>query len=437
LRWSEGRALLSKDCRELFGSTALLLLLLVAGPLTGVAFIAAVRAYAEASGGGALASALSPLDGMLVPAFGAYDLLITFLVPFVAIRLVAAEKSSGALQLLLQTPARLPAQLASKLIALLAGWLACLLPAAAALLLWRSWGGHLAFPETANLLLGHTLRYLVTCSIAIAAASILNGAASAAIVVLSFTIGTWALDFFAAGRGGWPAAVARYTPSAILRQFERGLLGLDVVIASIIVTIALLSIAAIWTAAARPPLLKAAAAAAALILAIAAIAATQHAGSADLSEDRRNSFSSADERLLRSIEKTVTIRIFLAAEDPRANDYERNVLTKMRRSLRDLRIEYPYAGRTAMFDNDDRYGTIVYRIGAKEAVSRSATEEIVLDEMETLAGLTPPRRGQSDYPGYPLNASPRGAATLFYVVWPLLVIVFFVIARRPYSRRTG
>ena len=419
---------MAKDCRELFGSTSFALLLLAAGPLTGMSFIAAVHAYAEASGGLALAAALSPLDGMLVPTFGAYDLLITFLAPFVAIHLVATEKSSGALALLLQSPLRLRTQIASKMIALLAGWLICLLPAAAALVLWRAYGGHLFLPETAALLLGHTLRYLLTCSLAIAAAAIWNSAASAAIAVLSFTIGTWALDFFATGRGGWLAAAAGYTPQAMLRQFERGLLHFGVVAASLLLSTALLAAAAVFLdLRRRTRVLRAAVAV--IVIALAATAVTRSAGSVDLSEDRRSSFSPADERLLRSIDAPVTIRLHLAAEDPRANDYERNVLTKLRRTLKDLRVEYPYAGRSALFENDERYGTIVYRVRGKETVSRSTTEEIVLDELEPLAGLTPPERGESPYPGYPLNASPRGAATLFYVVWPLLVAAA-VIARR-------
>ena len=440
MRSSELRALLSKECRELFGSTAFALLLLAIGPLIGMSFIAAVHAYAEASGGGqapaALASALSPLDGILVPTFGAFDLLITFLVPFVAIRTIAAEKSTNAIALLLQTPARLASQLAAKVVALFAGWVVCLIPAIAALFLWQSWSGHLSAPETANLLLGHTLRYVVTCAIAIAAAAIFDGAASAAIAVLAFTIGTWALDFFAAGRGGWVASAARYTPSAILRQFERGLLDYDALIAAAVVMVALLAIAAAFldmrirlrTRAFR---VGVATAAAILLLTVA-----RTGGSADVSEDRRNSFSAADEKLLRSIRKPVTIRVHLAAEDPRANDYERNVLAKLRRTLPALRIEYPYAGRSALFENDDRYGTIFYRVGEKEIASRSTTEEIVLDELETLAGLTPPQRGESAYEGHPLNASPRGAATLFYGVWPSIVIAALVIARRPYSRRT-
>jgi hypothetical protein len=416
----------------LFGSTAFVLLLLVAGPLTGMSFVAAVRAYAEASGGGggvaALASALSPLDGMIVPTFGAYDLLITFLVPFVAIRLVSEEKSSGALALLLQTPVRLRAQLVSKLIALLFGWCVCLLPAIAALVMWKSYGGHLAFAETANLIVGHTLRFVVTCGLAIAAASLLNGAASAAIAVLSITIGTWALDFFAAGRGGSIAAIAQFTPSAMLRQFERGLLGVHVVLASIVTAALLFVLAAIFLdlrLAARAKAMRVVVAIAAAVVAFAAIRSDR---SADLAEDRRNSFSSADERLLRSIEAPLTIRMYLASEDPRAGDYERNVLTKLKRTMRDVRVAYPYAGRTALFENDDRYGTFVYLLGGKELVSRSTTEEIVLDELETLAGLKPPTRDAPAYPGYPLKASPHhpsssGAAMLFHVVWPLLVLI--------------
>lgn len=420
----------SNDLRELFGSTSFALLLLVAGPLTGMSFIAAVRAYAEASGGLALASALSPLDGILVPALGAYDLLITFLVPFVAIHLVAAEKSSGALVLLLQSPLRLRTQLASKLAALLLGWAACLVPGFAALVLWRTYGGHLFLPETANLLLGHTLRYIVTCSIAIAAAALFHGAASAAIAVLSFTIGTWALDFFAAGRGGWIAAAAQYTPSAMLRRFERGLLGFDAVAASLIASLLLLFVAAAFLDLRASARARAVRVAVAVVLAGMSFALIPRDRSVDVSEDRRNSFSAADERLLRGIAAPVTVRVYLAAEDPRANDYERNVLTKLRRTVRDLSVEYPYAGRSALFENDDRYGTIVYRVGGKEAVSRSATEEIVLDELETLAGLTPPQRGEGAYPGYPLNAPPRGAAALLYVVWPLVVLAGALRDRR-------
>src|SRR5882757_2180911 len=150
--------LLRKDIRDLLASRAFWLLLLMIGPLVGHGFITAVDTYAEASGiaGGpaALAQGLSPLDGILVPAFGAYDLAVTFLFPFVAIRLVAVEKASGAWKLLLQSPASAGTMLLAKGLMLLAAWLIAWIPGLCALVLWRLYGGTLYLPEVLNLLLG-------------------------------------------------------------------------------------------------------------------------------------------------------------------------------------------------------------------------------------------------------------------------------------------
>jgi ABC-2 type transport system permease protein len=204
--------LFSKEWRELTVSRAYWLLLLAVGPLVGHSFINAVNLYAEASGVGgrpaALPQGLTPLDGMLAPTFGAYDLAVTLLFPFVAIRLIAAEKESGALKLGLQLPFGVGEMVAAKLLALAAGWLVAWLPGLIAIAMWRAYGGHLYAPETLNLLLGHWLRMLLSAGVAIAAAALAESAASAAIVTLGFTIGTWALDFISAGRGGWPATVA-------------------------------------------------------------------------------------------------------------------------------------------------------------------------------------------------------------------------------------
>src|SRR5436190_5928833 len=117
-RFLRGRELVRKDVAELFAGRAFWLLLLFVGLLTGQSFISAVDLYAEASGIGggpaALAQGLSPLDGILVPTFGAYDLAVTLLFPFVAIRTISAEKENGALRLMLQAPVSLGAILAAK-----------------------------------------------------------------------------------------------------------------------------------------------------------------------------------------------------------------------------------------------------------------------------------------------------------------------------------
>lgn len=227
MRSPEFAWLLRKEGRELLASRAYWLPLLMIGPLAGHSFITAVNTYAEMSGIGggpaALAQGLSPLDGLLVPTFGAYDIAVTLLFPFVAIRLVSSEKDSGALKLMLQAPAGLIPQLAAKAVILVAGWILAWAPALAAVVLWRTYyGGWLYAPEFLNLLLGHLLRVMLASGVAVAAASVANSAATAAIATLGFTAGTWALDFIAAGRRGFLQDLAALTPATALRSFEQG-----------------------------------------------------------------------------------------------------------------------------------------------------------------------------------------------------------------------
>jgi hypothetical protein len=65
-----------------------------------------VRTYAEVSGlngtAGGVGEALAPLVGVWAPTFSACELVAVFLLPFVAIRLVAGDRQSGALKLELQ-----------------------------------------------------------------------------------------------------------------------------------------------------------------------------------------------------------------------------------------------------------------------------------------------------------------------------------------------
>jgi ABC-2 type transport system permease protein len=441
LRSRELRVVLRKDLGELFASRAFWLLLLIIGLLAGQGFISAVELYAEASGidGGApaLAQGLSPLDGILSPTLGAYDLAVMLLFPFIAIRLVAAEKSSQALKLVLQWPVSLRMQLASKLVALVVAWLLSLVAFGLALVLWTSYGGHLDAGETLNLLAGYTLRFLLTMSLAMAAAAAMPGAANAAVVVLAFTIGTWALDFLAMGRGGALQTLASYTPAAALRTFERGLLRADVVAVLLLLTLALLVLTAIWLHPATPPRRAITRTLATLMVALAlCAAASQLRASADLSEDRRNSFADADVRALSRIDAPLTITLHLAAEDPRMNDFEREVLVKLRRAMR-VDVRYPYAGRSGLFDNDPRYGTIDYRLGGRAAVSRSTTPEIVLETIYGLARVPMPPRVESSYAGHPLAKHPRGAAVVFYALWPLTVLLAWRLRSARRSRRTG
>lgn len=151
-----------------------------------------------------------------------------------------------------------------------------------------------------------------------------------------------------------------------------------------------------------------------------------------MSENRRNSFSAADEALLRRIDQPLKITIFLAPEDPRLTDFEQNVLKKLRRSLGKLDVEYGATSRSGLFENaEDRYGEIWYELGVQKAVEPSTIEEVVLDQIYKLAqGSSPERAIEEGFPGYPLAAQPKYATAFFYFIWPLLVIASWWIFRR-------
>ena len=407
------------------------------GPLVGHGFITAVGFYAEASGSGggpaALAQGLTPLDGILSPTFGAYDLAATFLFPFVAIRMIAAEKQSGGLKLWLQLPGRLATKVGAKVLVLLGGWIVTLAPGLLAIVLWKSYGGHLYAPETLNLVLGHFLRAMLSAGIAFAAAALAENAASAAIVTLGFTVGTWALDFIAAGRGGFLEQLSAYTPTATLRFFEHGLFRLNIFVAMLAISVAGFALATIWLHTGRTWRFRfLGTLTLALALAVVMLGANSVRASWDASENRRNSFSRADEAVLNQIQQPLRLTVFLSPEDPRLTDFEQNVLRKLRRVLPKLEVDYSSTSRTGLFEKtEDHYGEIWYEMGGQKIMERSTIEEVVLEQIYKLAAISPPARPEENpTSGYPLAVRPRAAAWLFYGVWPLMMIVLWWIKNR-------
>src|SRR5215831_11355238 len=151
--------LLAKEVVELLSGRALWTMLLILCPLVGFSFFQAVALYGEASAAASdkpqLATSLSPLDGILVPTFGAFYVTATLLFPFVAICALGHEKETGSLKLLVQLPYQIPTLIAAKLTAISFAWLIAVTPVVSALPLWLSFGGHIDPLETSNLLLGH------------------------------------------------------------------------------------------------------------------------------------------------------------------------------------------------------------------------------------------------------------------------------------------
>ena len=422
-------SLLEKEWLELVSARAFWVLLVAMGPLVGVSFISAAHTYAEVSGlngtAAGVGEALSPLIGVWAPTFSACELAAVFLLPFVAIRMVAGDRQSGALRLELQQAMSPLTRIAAKALILLAGWgLAMLIPLSA-VLLWKLNGGTVYLPEIAATVAGHVLNAGLAIALAAAMASLTEHPSTAAILTLTFTTGTWIVDFFAAVRGGWWERAAAYTPTAMVAEFQHGLVRLDAVLATLALIVTGLGVAAIWmrlgVTVGRRVWESAAMCAmgAALVM-----ACTLSSASRDLSENRGNSFSRADEQALRAIQTQLRIEVHLAQEDPRRADLEHHALQKLRRVMPRVEIQYVAASSIGLFEqNTARYGEIWYELGGRKEMSRVTTEEGVLETIYTVAGVTPGAENREEvFRGHPMATEPRYSGFIFYLLWPALLV---------------
>jgi hypothetical protein len=429
--------LIEKEWRELVASRSWWVLLVVSGPLVGVSFVSAVRTYAELSGYGGstegVGEAFSPLVGIWAPTFSACELAAAFLLPFVAIRVMAGDRQSGALKLELQHPIPAIWRVGTKALVLLAGWIIASVPALAAIALWRSYGGSVYAPEVAGVLTGHLLNACLTIAIASAAASFTDHPSTAAIVTLSITVGTWIVNFIAAIQGGVWERIAGYTPTAVVAEFQHGLVRLDVLGIVLTVVAAGLAVAAIWMHLGTAVLTRIRESIIVAALGAAVIVACSFlTPSWDLSESRMNSLPRADEALLRTIRQPLRIEAHLATEDPRRADLERKVLAKLRRVMTRMQVQYVASTSTGLFEQSSaHYGEVWYQLdGGRPLMSRRTTVDGVLDAIYGLAGLEAPADTGDIFTGHPLAVPPKRAAAVFYGIWPATLLAAGLLHRR-------
>jgi ABC-2 type transport system permease protein len=430
--------LLGNELREIASGRALWTMLLILCPLLGYSFFQAVSLYGEASAAAAespvLGSGLSPLDGVLVPTFGGLYLAATLLFPFVAIRTLGREKESGALALLVQLPYRVPGLIVAKMTAIFAAWLAAVLCAASALVVWLAMGGHLYLPETLDLVSGHVLYGLLVGAIALFSASISDSAATAAIITLAFTIGSWVLDFALAGQSGVLGWISGLSLTQTLRPFEQGLLSEGLVLGAFAAICGFAALAAVWLHPGVRVGTKMVRSAVCLTVAAAVIGlSTQTRRSVDVTEDGRNSFPTADQRALAELREPLIITVHLAAEDPRYVDLRRNVLAKLERVMPHVTIRLATSGQSMVGSaSGEAYGEVEYSYGGRSDKSRSTSHREILPLIYALAGrpIPEPIAGQ-DYPGYPLIANGSAALAWFFGGLPLLIVIAWWHSRLP------
>ena len=419
--------LLRKEIRELATGNSLWVLMLLLSPLVGYSFIQAVELYAEASRPALsiaeLARQLSPFDGILVPTMGGFYLAITLLFPFIAIRLVAAEKASGGLKLLVQLPYRLSDLVGVKFAILITAWFIALIPILSALIYWRLLGGHLETNETVTLILGHLLYGLLIGAISFLAAALTDGGATAAILALTVTLGSWVLDFAALDRGGVSSLLASLSLTSLLRPFEQGLLSIPAVLTMLVATVGFLALTAIWL----PPgtQLGRKLLGSALVITVAGIligGVAQTNIVLDITPDRRNSFPPGDEQLLGRLGERLFVTVHMASSDPRVADLDRKVLARLKRAMPRVTVQIADSGQASPLGTagETDYGDIVITYHGKSATTRSTGAGEILPLLYELAGVRSPAPSTTgpDEPGHPLVADALNSAIWFFGIEP-------------------
>ena len=124
----------------------------------------------------------------------------------------------------------------------------------------------------------------------------------------------------------------------------------------------------------------------------------------------------------------------LAAEDPRRVDLERKALSKLRRVMPHMQAQYISATSIGLSEQTSprtKVRSIWYELADKQEMSRVTTAEGVFETIYALAGVAPPPEDEeSVFRGHPLAVPPKGAAIVFYGIWPAVAITAGILIRR-------
>jgi len=400
-------------------------MLIIVSALVGYSFMQAVSLFSQASKTALdypeLATGMSPFSGIFVPTFGAYYLCQTLLLPFIAIRSIGLDKYNGTLKLLVQLPLS-PFQLCGvKLVAMICVWLASLIPAVLVILLWKSAGGFIFWPEIFCLLTGHALYSLTVITLAMFAATVTDALPTAAMFCLAATLGSWVLDFAVSGKADLLAFWENISLTGMLRQFENGLLSSTHLVSFLSIALLFFVFTVIWLHPGEVIQRKILKTFVCIIGFVIINAGTQLAPRfVDLTENKHHSFPAQYTTALQQLDKPLTITINLSPQDSRLLDLKQDVLGKLQRTVPHLQVHYT-TGTSGLFskENDENYGLIQYRYANKTETSYSNSQEEILPIIFSLAGITPAKATSNSPKGHPLVTEIPKGKIIFYLALPL------------------
>ncbi len=436
-KFTLAQLVLLQEIRSLLIAPSLWIMLIIVSLLLGYSFFQALDLFSQASRTALsfpeMASGMNPLEGIFVPTFGAYYLSQTLLLPFVAIRLIGLDKQSGALKLLLQLPLSPFTLCGLKVTAMGFVWLLSLLPAVSALLVWQNLGGHIYLPEIFLLLTGHCLYSLTVITIAMFAATISDSLPTAAMFCLAVTLGSWVLDFAAAGQTGLLAVFGHFSLTAMLHEFESGLLASPLMVTFLAFSLLFFLLTVIWLHPGQRKIVKLKRSFSTLIcISLAVYISVLMPRYKDLTENKRHSFNPADSRALQSLHDPLTITIHLNPQDSRLLDMEQDLFAKLRRNVPKLELNYIQNTADGLFNAaaNDTYGLIIYEYNGQQSQSYSNSQQEILPIIYQLAQIEVHPDPVPTYHGHPLVAVAENSKWWFYIFLPFLFLCTAITGRK-------
>jgi hypothetical protein len=413
--------------------------------LVGHSFILAVDIFSAGSrsalGHALMARELDPLQGIVRPMLGGLYVAASLLAPIAAVRPLAIEKERHTFaMLLLQTGAPLRVVLAKYT----AACVGVGVQVAAPLLLlavWLALGGHLGGAETTVAILGQALYLLLVAAIATAAAAWNPTVAQAATTTLIAIAASWAID---AAEGfaalAWLGRALEWSVTTHLIPSERGMVMVGAWVWMAGAAAGALALGYVGVRIDLPPRRRTAGAVAVVALTLlACAAATRLRRGYDTTELQRVSLPPAVSTAVRGLAGPIALEVSLDRDDPRRQQMEADVITKLRLARPDLSVETPEDESAEPVEGirDEGYGRTIVRAGGGERVTYSASRKEIVTLLFEAARQPLPEWSQADYPGYPLvveGARRTVTAGIAYGVIPLgLLVTGFVT--RPKSRR--
>ena len=251
-----------------------------------------------------------------------------------------------------------------------AGSIASLAPVLA-VVLWESYGGtHLRAGARRGAAGPHAERRADDRRSRPRPPSVTEHPSTAAILTLSVTVGTWIVNFIAAVQGGVWERAAGYTPTAMVAEFQHGLMRLDVVLIALALIVG-------GAGARRRSGRGSACAVRRRVQRVGRRSARVagggrprvHASSAPAGTCRRTAATRFPRRTsgaARRSARRCAIEAHLAPEDPRRFDLEHRALSKLRRVLPRCRSRYVSATSIGLFEQTaPHYGEIWYELGGR------------------------------------------------------------------------